>query len=715
MILKFRAHLYLYLFGLFLILLLSIFGFIFASQLSPNELIQLKAIVGSYKVWLLTPLVLLVVLIIGGIKWVIDGLLMPIFHLRDEMTVAVNSNSFHQAKTAGIISPLSALFNEQSAKVLNWELKFNEQIKKAKGELEKEKDLLAFLIEELGEGIVICNKSGNILLYNKTAKILFNHSNEGSPDRQEGDFIGLGKSITELINSQLIVFTMNDLIDRCLSNQTDLTQQFVIHHNSLILKLQTLGLINQNSDLYGFIFIFEDISNDSSQLKKREIQTRRGIEKFRSGLANIQVSIENIIDYPKMAQKQQAGFLEVIKSHAIQLSSLLDHQSDHESSIESFWILEEVSVREWLVLWHNKISAELAVDIDLELDPNDCHLRLDRYLFSKCLDYLVTKIIERFELIELSCRQTQNQNFCTFDIVWKGGKLHTDELRSWITPAQSWEPSKPEASVLDVLLWHETEIWAEEGALTHEQSYVRLFLPKILDRKQTLKKKEYLSPGSRPEFYDFDLFEKTIHQPELDRALLTDLTYTVFDTETTGLDPSGGDEIISIGAFKIVNGKLLENEKFDQLIDPQRTVPPASTRIHGLTKEHLKGKPTLEVVLPRFEQFAKNTVLIAHNGAFDLRFLEIKESLTGIRFNHPILDTLILSSLISPHLESHNLEVLAERYHLAIKNRHSALDDALLTGRIFLKMVALLAEKNITTLKEAEKASRETYYARIKY
>ena len=155
MIHKFRAHLFLYSFGLFLVLLLAIIGFIFASQLSSSELHQLQAIIGPYKWLLLSPLALLLILIIGGIRWVIDSLLIPIFQLRDEMTLAANSNSYHQVKSSGHLSPLSDLFNAQSSKVLNWELKFKEQVKKAKGELEKEKDLLAFLIEELGFHVYI--------------------------------------------------------------------------------------------------------------------------------------------------------------------------------------------------------------------------------------------------------------------------------------------------------------------------------------------------------------------------------------------------------------------------------------------------------------------------------------------------------------------------------------------------------------------------------
>ena len=86
----------------------------------------------------------------------------------------------------------------------------------------------------------------------------------------------------------------------------------------------------------------------------------------------------------------------------------------------------------------------------------------------------------------------------------------------------------------------------------------------------------FVRSDSRPEYYDFDLFQTTEPTRALDERRLGDLSYTVFDTETTGLDPSEGDEIIQIGAARIVNGKLLRQECFEQLVDPQRGIPAAS-------------------------------------------------------------------------------------------------------------------------------------------
>ena len=74
----------------------------------------------------------------------------------------------------------------------------------------------------------------------------------------------------------------------------------------------------------------------------------------------------------------------------------------------------------------------------------------------------------------------------------------------------------------------------------------------------------------------------------------------MFDTETTGLDPSAGDEIIQIGATRIVNGKLRRQECFEQLVDPRRAIPEASIPIHGIRPEMVAGQPTIDAVLPAF-------------------------------------------------------------------------------------------------------------------
>ena len=196
---------------------------------------------------------------------------------------------------------------------------------------------------------------------------------------------------------------------------------------------------------------------------------------------------------------------------------------------------------------------------------------------------------------------------------------------------------------------------------------------------------------------------------------MTELTYTVFDMETTGLRPSEGDEIISIGGIRIVNCRLLSDERFEQLIDPLRAIPWESAQIHGIQTEMVDGQPTIDTVLPRFQQFAEDTILVAHNAAFDMRFLQLKEEQTGVQFNNPVLDTLLLSAIVHPAHEDHNLEAIAQRLGVRVLGRHTAMGDAVATGEIFLKLLPLLAEKGVHSLKDALEASKQTYYARMKF
>jgi DNA polymerase-3 subunit epsilon len=216
-------------------------------------------------------------------------------------------------------------------------------------------------------------------------------------------------------------------------------------------------------------------------------------------------------------------------------------------------------------------------------------------------------------------------------------------------------------------------------------------------------------------FFDFDLFSQPGQRPELDNRLLAELSYTVFDTETTGLDVRGGDEIIAIGAVRIVNGRLLQDECFDRLVNPRRMISSASVGIHGIQSKMLADQPAIEQVLPLFHNYAEGTILVGHNAAFDMRLLQEKETLTGIRFDNPVLDTMLLSAVAHPVHKNHDIETIAERLGITIVGRHTALGDAIATGEIFLKLLTALSGLGIHTLGQAREASQKTYYARITY
>jgi len=98
-----------------------------------------------------------------------------------------------------------------------------------------------------------------------------------------------------------------------------------------------------------------------------------------------------------------------------------------------------------------------------------------------------------------------------------------------------------------------------------------------------------------------------------------------------------------------------------------------------------------------------------------MRFLELKQARTGIVFDQPVLDTLLLSAVVHPQQESHRLEAIAERLGVSVLGRHTAVGDAMVTAEIFLKLIPLLAERGILTLGQAREAAQKTYYARVSY
>jgi DNA polymerase-3 subunit epsilon len=247
-----------------------------------------------------------------------------------------------------------------------------------------------------------------------------------------------------------------------------------------------------------------------------------------------------------------------------------------------------------------------------------------------------------------------------------------------------------------------------------QEAFFRLLLP-LAEAAAPMEAAAVTAHDSRPEFYDFDLFAQTASAAALAERPLAELSFTVFDTETTGLEPSQGDEIIQIGATRIVAAKLRRQECFEQLVDPQRPLSAAGMAIHGITPEMLRGQPLIGAVLPAFHGFVHDTVLVAHNAAFDMRFLQLKEAATGLHFDQPVLDTLLLSAVVHPEAESHRLEAIAERLGVPVLGRHTALGDAMVTAEVFLKLLPLLQAQGIHTLGQALEASKQTYLARVSY
>lgn len=217
--------------------------------------------------------------------------------------------------------------------------------------------------------------------------------------------------------------------------------------------------------------------------------------------------------------------------------------------------------------------------------------------------------------------------------------------------------------------------------------------------------------AARPEFYNFDLFSQPV--PTLQAgAALRDLPFVVFDTETTGLEPSQGDRMVQIAGVRVLHGRVLAGEVFDQLVNPERPIPARSTAIHGITDAMVADAPDITTVLPAFAAFSRGAVLVAHNAAFDLKFIALQQDRCGVRLDNPVVDTVLLSAFLFDHGAQHTLDALCERFGLQITGRHTALGDAQATAAVLAHMLDLLEARGVRTLADALEVSARMHAIR---
>jgi len=469
--------------------------------------------------------------------------------------------------------------------------------------------------------------------------------------------------------------------------------------------------------LSGFVLMLENITRDFEDDAEKDRLLLGLTEGSRSSLGNLQAALD-MLELPDLDAPMRERFLGVVRDEVGAMSTRIQSLAASASQgLKTRWPLEEMLGADLVQAALRRIEAQLGVrTAATDVDPG-LWLKVDSFALLQALGSLAARLVEEFEVKLLQLRlQPEGQGEgarAHLDLVWSGQAMSTETVMSWEASPMTVGNEASPLSVRDVVERHGGEFWFQRERTRHE-AFFRFLLP-LAQPQEQLDAAMVLRSDSRPEYYDFDLFRPSEQAAEFDDRRLVELAYTVFDTETTGLDPSAGDEIIQVAATRIVNGKLLRQESFEQLVDPGRDIPAAGIAIHGITPEMVRGKPPIGQVLPAFHAFAADTVLVAHNAAFDMRFLQLKEAATGLRFEQPVLDTLLLSAVVHPAQESHQLEAIAERFGITVIGRHTALGDAIVTAEVFLKLVPLLAEQGIHTLGQAREAAQKTFYARLKY
>lgn len=693
-------------------------------QLPPELQRLIVHVVKKYSSYLFLAAILVVALLIFAIDLFLRLLIAPLNKLAEETSLIGIANSKHRINIqgSGVVSRLVRAINAIAMRFEAMQEYDQNKIQHIKAEAEKERNILAAIMAELSEGVLICNSEGDILLYNQQVKqFLSGNAETGyvaeSQDANPGSYIGLGRSVYAVIDRNRVQHALDEINEKRRQKENNIAAYFVAESiTKELLRVEVVPILNHRDQFAGFILIFQDITRHLATAAQVEYTLKALGREIRSAAAGIRSAIETIIEYPDMEGRQLGKFKEIIHKEAVTLGTILDKTTlNSRDHITTEWPLARMPASDLLEMIAAKASEKLKVKIHLDSEQPVYCVKADSYSLTLAILFVLTQILAETASVVFTGSIEKDGRYINFDLSWNGPPVKIEMLRKWSSQIVMLETERLPFTLRAVLGHHKAEICAVSPIRQNHTATLRFFMPICEDAFTDPVRRMAILPQSRPEFFDFDLFRHAERHPEAAHRLLTELNYTVFDTETTGLNPSGGDEIISIAAVRIVNGRLLREECFDQLIDPRRTISKSSIMIHGIQPEMLVDRPIIDQVLPRFHQFAADTILLAHNAAFDMRLLQMKEASSGIKFTNPVLDTLLLSAVVHPAQTDHSLEAISDRLGVAIVGRHTAMGDAIVTGKLFLKMIPLLADKGIFTLPEAIAASKRTYYARIKY
>lgn len=194
-----------------------------------------------------------------------------------------------------------------------------------------------------------------------------------------------------------------------------------------------------------------------------------------------------------------------------------------------------------------------------------------------------------------------------------------------------------------------------------------------------------------------ELIESHFEQRKFDET-----EFVVFDLETTGAK-SPPCRVTEIGAYRVKNGAIVE--EFHTLVNPETPIPPFITQLTGISDRMVKSAPKFREVADKFLDFIGDSVMVAHNAPFDMRFLnhEIGRVYENYRLANPSLCTVRLSRRLNPNVENHRLNTLANYYRVALINHHRASDDARATAHIFVNLLAELQNLGVKDLATAKR------------
>ncbi|MEZ5685262.1 MAG: 3'-5' exonuclease [Paracoccaceae bacterium] len=554
-----------------------------------------------------------------------------------------------------------------------------EAVQRETSRLSSEKERLEALLCDVPVGVLLCTADHQLAFYNGQAVDLLGGAHAPGLDRRVFDYLHqppIAHAYDRLVQTE-DPDAASDLLCATTADGKVLAAR---------MRLMSEGEDHHLSKRPGYVLTLRDVSGDMRSHAQREQLMDELFDRIRRPSAALQ-SLTGVLtadDGPTGPARDKVRA--AARSEARQLAEAIHTLFErHEANRADWWPLAMIRASDLGDAVQARVAATGGA-VETAIAP--LMLRCEGFETVALLAHLAGRLEGR---ADLRLEVTEDGPGALIALSWAGAPVPIADLERWLD--EPLEVGLEGVSGRRVLVSHASELWPE----TLPGGRARLCLPLREARWETARP----VPVPRAVVYDFELLGKA-REAEIAATPLEALTYVVFDTETTGLLPTEGDEIVQIAAVRIVNGRRVHTEVFDTLVNPGRKIPAASTAVHGISDAMVEGAPDIVSVGRKFHKFVEGAVLVAHNAPFDMEFLRRKELLIGQNFDNPVLDTVLLSAVVFGQSESHSLDSLTHRLGITIPEeaRHTAIGDTIATADAFLKLLPALKARGLNSFGE---------------
>jgi DNA polymerase-3 subunit epsilon len=619
-----------------------------------------------------------------------DGFLRPILEIRRgaEIISRINLNHRIELDSGDELEELAGEINLMAGNLARDYDELETRVREATRAMQEERNRLATVLRTMVDGVVVANMAAEVILMNPRARIILG----------PGFTTGIGSALSRIFPGDRLGFYLKRLRKRWAPGREIVEEVIFPLRDGKLLK-GSLSVVpgGTEGEEAGFLLVFRDLSTPAEGRDRFEETLREMPQLLRGPVATTRSLVETLQRHREMPAEKQQAFLAALAEEVDRLSRRV---SATEEAAGAAW------KSHWPAIPSNpqELLEEAVVSVagpEVELEESGAPIPpvlVEPFSWVASLQCVLQWIVQRNSdrsPVGANLRVEEGTVVTTFRIK---GRFNGDpaELESLeVAPA-----GEETLRLGEMVRRNRGELWTRASGDFIE---VRLALMQATAVSE-VRDADGLIEGE-PEFYNFDLFlpRPVVEREDLLQAELSDLEYVVFDTETTGLQLSRGDKVISISGVRIRRGRIQEADIFHTLVNPGRPIPAESTQIHGIGDRMVADAPSMNEVYPQFMEYVGDSILVAHNAAFDKKCLDMAAAEAGLpQIDNPYLDTLFLSYGVHAGTKGHSLDAMAERMGITIMGRHTSLGDARATAHVFLGLLALLPGREVRTLADAK-------------